>query len=188
MHSYDIQIKTQRIFRTLLQAMSRPGRVYVMDAPGEEVLLPVLQTLIDNEVTFAVVGDNHESLKNEIVNATGSRAVAIEDADYVVVPSGDSEGAILRAKRGSLDYPHAGATIVYLVDNLNDGKSGKPACLLKGPGIEHEISPCINGLNKNDLIHLREINSEYPLGVDALFLDKTGLILCIPRSISMEVI
>ena len=167
--------------------MSRPGRVYVMDATGEEVLLPVLQTLVDNEVTFAVVGDNQECLKCEIVKATGSRAVAIEDADFVIVPSGDSEGAVLRAKRGSLDYPHAGATIVYLVDDLNDDKSGNPDCLLKGPGIEHEISPCINGLNKNDLIHLREINSEYPLGVDALFLDKAGRILCMPRSTSMEV-
>jgi alpha-D-ribose 1-methylphosphonate 5-triphosphate synthase subunit PhnH len=186
MHSYDNQVQTQKIFRTLLQAMSRPGRVYVMDSRGEEGLLLVLQTLIDHEVTFTVVGDDQESLKHAIVKATGSRAVTIEEADFAIVPSGDSEGAVLRAKRGSLDYPHSGATMVYLVDDLDDNKSGNPVCLLKGPGVENEISPRINGLNKNELIQLQESNSEYPLGVDSIFLDKAGRILCIPRSTSME--
>jgi alpha-D-ribose 1-methylphosphonate 5-triphosphate synthase subunit PhnH len=187
MHLYDKQVRTQKAFRTLLQAMSQPGRVYVMDAKGEEVLLLAMQTLSDQEVTFTVVGEDQERLKREIVKATGSRAVTVEDADFVIIPSGDSEGAVLRAKRGSLDYPHAGATIVYFVDNLNNTESQDQHCLLRGPGIEHEISPCINWLNKNDLNYLREINSEYPLGVDTLFLDRSGRILCIPRSTRVEV-
>jgi alpha-D-ribose 1-methylphosphonate 5-triphosphate synthase subunit PhnH len=158
-----------------------------MDAGGERGLMAVLQTLVDQEVTFAVAGNDGERLKREIAKATGSRAVGVEDADFVVVPSGDSDGAVIRAKRGSLEYPDAGATIIYLVDDLDDKTGGDPVCLLKGPGIEHEISPSITGLSRNELILLRESNAEYPLGVDALFLDRAGRVLCIPRSASMEV-
>jgi alpha-D-ribose 1-methylphosphonate 5-triphosphate synthase subunit PhnH len=187
MHVYKKVIRAQKTFRTLLQAMSRPGRVYVLDTPGEKGLLLVLQTLIDHEVTFSVISAEQMRLNQEIVKATGSRAVTLEDADFVIVPSGDSEGKVLRAKRGSLEYPHSGATMVYQVESLENKTNGTPNCRLRGPGIDNEISACIHGLNKKELMHLQESNSEYPLGVDSIFMDKAGRVMCIPRSSSLEV-
>jgi alpha-D-ribose 1-methylphosphonate 5-triphosphate synthase subunit PhnH len=43
----------------------------------------------------------------------------------------------------------------------------------------------IDGLNSNDLELLFEINSDFPLGVDTLFVDEAGRIVAIPRSTRM---
>ena len=198
---------TQQTFRVLLQAMSRPGRVYQLEQKTEARSLPpnasigghitdkynpssvfcslfsVLQTLLDHEVAFSVVGYAQDSLEAEIIRLTGSYSAAIEDADFVIVlPSGDSGAALLRAKRGNLEYPDGGATVIYLVHSLANGNNRKSPAVLKGPGIDGEISPFIGGLGRNEFSYLKEINSEYPIGVDCIFVDSTGQVMCIPRS------
>ncbi|MBU4320319.1 MAG: phosphonate C-P lyase system protein PhnH, partial [Nitrospinae bacterium] len=121
------------------------------------------------------------------IRATGSRTANIEDADFVIIPSGGSDGAILHAKRGSLEYPDTGATVIYVVEYLDDRDNGKTIALLKGPGIRNDIAPVIHGLGKNELSHIKEINSEFPLGIDCIFIESANKIMCIPRSTRIEV-
>lgn len=193
---------TQKTFRILLQAMSRPGRVYQFQTSeartqNTEVrrqktdkngLSSVLLTLLDHEVSFCVIGTAKSLLEPEIVEITKSRAADISDADFIIVPAGESHGEILRAKRGSLEYPDTGATIIYSVHSLMDGNDGKSSVVLRGPGINGEISPFIDGLGSDEFSHLKEIDSEYPLGVDCIFVDSFGQVMCIPRSTRCEVI
>jgi alpha-D-ribose 1-methylphosphonate 5-triphosphate synthase subunit PhnH len=82
-------------------------------------------------------------------------------------------------KRGTLEYPDGGATLVYLIEEIA-GEGG--ATELSGPGVNGTASPLFIGLAASELMGLREINAEYPLGVDAMFLDTNGRIACIPRS------
>lgn len=192
---------TQKTFRTLLQAMSHPGRIYefahesVIGSRETELqgLFSVLLTLLDHEVAFAVKGCGEE-FEQKITRVTGSMPASLKKADFIIVPSGDSEGEILMARRGALEYPDAGATVIYLVKSLSDCNgafdkdNGAQAVVLKGPGIYNEIAAAIGGLNRQELFYLKEINSEYPLGVDSIFIDGSCRVMCIPRSTRIEVV
>lgn len=197
-------LSTQKTFRILLQAMSRPGRVYniggfVPDSSIEPFTQPalmlVLQTLLDHEVTFNVLGHQKEDSEYKIIRATGSRTANIDGADFVIILSSGSDREILRAKRGSLEYPDIGATVIYSINSLllappiqTGGTRGEFRITLKGPGIDGEITPFISGINKDVFHYLKEINSEYPLGVDSIFIDGASRIMCIPRSTKIEVV
>jgi alpha-D-ribose 1-methylphosphonate 5-triphosphate synthase subunit PhnH len=182
----------QRAFRALLQAMSHPGRTYPLfsESPSnigpscEAGLMLVLRTLLDHEVRFSVADARAESLEKAIARLTGSRRATVADADFVIVPGGKSEGAILCARRGTLEYPDAGATVIYAVKSLEGG--GGAAAVLKGPGIRGEIDVAIVGTSPEELADIKEMTSDYPLGIDCVFVDEAGLVLCIPRSTRIE--
>ncbi len=193
---------TQKIFRVILQAMRHPGRVYQLEQKTEArsqitdkynlsfvfcSLFSVLQTLLDHEVGFSVIGTEKEYLETSISKLTGSPVRDISDADFIIVSDGESKGEILKAKRGSLEYPDRGATVVYLVKSLDGRDNGKTIVLLKGPGIRNDISPVIHGLGRNELYYIKKINSEFPLGIDCIFIDGANRIMCIPRSTRIEV-
>jgi alpha-D-ribose 1-methylphosphonate 5-triphosphate synthase subunit PhnH len=111
--------------------------------------------------------------------------------------SGESNGEILKAKRGTLEYPDTGATVIYSICSLSQippypplvkgGIRGDLRLTLKGPGINGEISPFLSGVSKREFLYLKEINSEYPLGIDSVFIDSANRIMCIPRSTTIEV-
>jgi alpha-D-ribose 1-methylphosphonate 5-triphosphate synthase subunit PhnH len=178
---------TQEVIRVLITAMSHPGRVYsipVKDNPEARnaSLLAVVRTLFDHEVSFSIIdGNGTKTLAREIQGATDAREAEIPDADYVVVAGAASEGRILSAKRGTNAYPDRGATLLYVL-----GKSKSDLYLetvmLKGPGIEGTAKPQLKGLNMHELNYIRELNSEYPLGVDCIFLRGPDQVMCLPRS------
>jgi alpha-D-ribose 1-methylphosphonate 5-triphosphate synthase subunit PhnH len=182
MHSNDV-IHGHAVFRVLLQAMSRPGKVYQLPHAASEqhegMLVGLLQCLMDNEVTYCVVADEPEALAGAVSRHTGSRQADPGTADFLIFRDGGSRGLVRDAKRGTLEYPDKGATAIYLVEKL--GESGGGATL-RGPGIDGVAQPVIEGLAAGELGLLREMNSEFPLGVDAVFLDRLGCITCIPRS------
>lgn len=177
---------TQQTFRVLLQAMSHPGKVYSLNLKSESGLISVIKTLLDQEVTFYLADSLIGELEQTIIKATGSRPAGIEDADFLIIPSGNSNGLILRAKRGVIEYPNWGATFIYYVTSLSlfikAGMREDLRIILKGPGINGEIKPFIGGIKKEEFDYLKEINSEYPLGVDSIFIDGANRIMCIPRS------
>lgn len=171
-------IRDHLTFRVILQGMSHPGKVYSLpDFSGKEpVAVELLRCLMDNEASFAVIGD--PDLKRSLARHTGSRPVSPADADFIIV-SLDTRSDLAGCKRGSLEYPDSGATILYLVRELSEGKG---EIILSGPGVDGTVSLGITGLPSSELDWLREVNGEFPLGVDAVFLDQRGRIACIPRS------
>ncbi len=171
-------IRDHLTFRVILQGMSHPGKVYPLpDFNGDEpVAVELLRCLMDNEASFAVIGDT--GLARALALHTGSRPVSPEYADFIIVCRGTSSN-LAGCKRGSLEYPDTGATILYLVHELREGNG---EIILSGPGVDGTVSLQIAGLPLSELQRLREVNSEFPLGVDAVFLDQSGRIACIPRS------
>ena len=171
-------IRDHFTFRVILQGMSHPGKVYPLpNLPGaESAVIEILGCLMDNEVSFAVIGD--KDMETVIARHTDSRPVSFEDADYIIVRNGTTRGKLAGFKRGSLEYPDTGATILYLVEALSEATG----VVLSGPGVNGTVSLRITGLDPSELQLLRQVNSEFPLGVDAIFLDQSGHIACIPRS------
>ena len=177
MHSNRI-IRDHFTFRVILQGMSHPGKVYPLPnlSGAESAVIEILGCLMDNEVSFAVIGER--DMETVIVRHTDSRPVFFEDADYIIVRNGTTRGKLAGFKRGSLEYPDTGATILYLVEALSEATG----VVLSGPGVNGTVSLRIMGLDPSELQLLREVNREFPLGVDAIFLDQSGNIACIPRS------
>lgn len=173
-------IRDHLTFRVLLKAMSRPGRVYPLpDFPaGLPAAAGLLGCLLDNETSLAVIGDNE--LESFLPGHLGCLSTAPEEADFILVGRGAEGGCRdLNLRCGSMDYPDRGATVVYLVDELAEGGS---SLSLAGPGIDGGISLAIGGFDCDALRHLQRLNSNYPLGVDAIFLDRQGRVACVPRS------
>jgi alpha-D-ribose 1-methylphosphonate 5-triphosphate synthase subunit PhnH len=174
---------TQKAFKALMQAMSRPGTVHQLDLnESDGPLMPVLLTLLDQEVTFAVVGKGIEG--DRIALATGSKETAVEEADFVLVSGGDSAGAVLRAKRGDIKYPDKGATILYLIPSVQ-GRGTR--FHLEGPGILESMTFAPDGFGQGEARDVRAANAEFPIGVDCVFVDKAARMVAVPRSVRMEV-
>lgn len=178
---------TQSIYRTLLDVMSRPGSVgtFVESAVvfDDDELLAVAATLLDQEVKHTVFGD--ELLADKIGEVTGSKPVPVERADYIFVAGRHGEGRIGEAQRGSLSYPDQGATVIYRVEHLRE-VAETPKLVLRGPGIDGERRPTIEGISIAELRLLSDINEGYPLGVDALFVDSSRRVMALPRSTQID--
>jgi alpha-D-ribose 1-methylphosphonate 5-triphosphate synthase subunit PhnH len=181
-------LQTQEAFRILLQALSRPGEILPFTPADRDAALPVLlQTLLDHEVNFQVIGPDRDLLAPMIADLTGSRLTEAATADFLIVTQGSSQGAILAAKRGTLEYPDQGATVIYLVAGLGGQQQDALRLKLRGPGVATARQVLISGLQAEEILALRKVNEEFPLGVDCFFLDQEGRVMGLPRSIILEV-
>ena len=174
-------IRDHITFRAILTAMSHPGKVYRLpEFDNEETaVVELLRCLLDNEVGVAVIGD--PALESDLVRHTACKLVPYQEADFIIIDNFADTAALPGCKTGSLEYPDSGATILYLVDGLSEGDGG---IFLTGPGIAGKISLRISGLAAGEVSRLRDLNSVFPLGVDAMFFvrRRNGRIACIPRS------
>ncbi len=177
---------TQHVFRVLLRAMSNPGTVHdVLEEKhtdgGHNVLLAVAETVLDNEASFCVVGKDGEELERFIRELTGSRCADAASTDCVPDAAGVDRTSARPALREIIEYPDKGSTIIYLVAGFNGGP-GSLSFSLKGPGIRPAMSFSVEGLSRDELCGIQDVDREFPLGVNSIFVDRMGKIACIPRS------
>lgn len=176
----------QRAFRTILTAFSGPGQIRRLPAAerDSDALFMILETLLDQEATHCIIhGDDDSLLNQRLFASTRSRQVALEEADFIIAPNGHTGGTIDRAKRGSLEYPERSATVVYRVTALRYEKPAPLRCSLTGPGIADRCAfPAMDGFEYGELLQWSLINQQFPLGVDAIFVDREGRLMAMPRS------
>jgi alpha-D-ribose 1-methylphosphonate 5-triphosphate synthase subunit PhnH len=141
--------------------------------------LTLLSSLLDNEVAVAAIGAGAIELLDAVAKATGCRSVIANDADFLLVLGGSSCGHLNGLRRGTSDYPETGASVIYMLDEIA-AEGGQIS--FTGPGIRDRISPLLSGLEDNELKLLGEVNRDFPLGIDAIFIDRGGRLTCIPRS------
>ena len=177
-------IDNHACFRLLLQAMSRPGKIFEMpDAVGTTFvtsLLRLLDSILDQPSSCHLINNNPE-LEHKIKKRTGAQFTDAQSADFILALTGSSQRKTLVAKRGQNDFPNDGATILFGVERLEEGTETS-GIKLTGPGIKEAIYPQINGLNDEELKQLQTVNVDFPLGVDSIFLDQNSRLMCIPRS------
>lgn len=190
---FDPIFDSQATFRLTLEAMARPGTTVRLPAgdprcpePACGPLAAVLLTLLDHEVTFAVVpaaGDGvlAHGLVRYLATATGSRAVPAEEADFVIALGALPPGLPASLRQGTPAFPDEGATLLMLVPSLVAAGDGA-LVELTGPGIPGRATTRLSGLTAADLAALALVNAEPPLGIDLLLIDDEGNLLCLPRS------
>ncbi len=181
---------SQSTFRVVLDAMARPGKVGLLTAtdsrcplPGSAGLAAVAQTLLDHEVTFAVMPGLEESetaFTRYLAATTGSRPVSIAEADYVFAGASLAPDVLTTLKRGSLAFPDEGATLLLLVNDIEDDSG--VSVTMTGPGIPGTKARHLSGLGTETLAERRTANAEIPRGVDLLLVDTHGRVLGLPRT------
>lgn len=173
-------------FRSVLEAMARPGRPrrIAESAASREAAFDLLcDCVMDSESTLGFLDERDRIHARRIALRTGCRLVPAAEADFVL-PGAEGAGAsILGLRLGEPEYPDRGCTLIYFVQELGP-EGGRWEWT--GPGIPDRIRPSFAGLPESEWPHLRTANSLYPLGVDSLFIDRSGQILAFPRSTRIE--
>lgn len=172
-------IRDHATFRGILQAMSRPGTIQQLPIGGDGPLQTLLSSLLDQEVSLAGIDPAAADLAVEVARKTGCRITALEQADFLLAVGDSAAERLPVLKRGSSEYPETGATVIFLVDGINP-EGG--AFSLSGPGVKDVVYPDFSGISDKVLPLLAEVNRDFPLGIDAVVLDRQGQLACIPRS------
>lgn len=167
----------QFVFRRLMEAFSYPGRVQSLTRADEMPALPrVLATLVDAGVGLA---DPQGLIAADDWRRLGARREAPEKAHFIV-----SRGDLVPTFdpcMGTLESPELGATVILCVDHLGDGVP----ISLSGPGINGVTRLGIDGLEPSWLTRRAAWNAAFPLGVDLILVDETG-IAALPRTTRIE--
>ena len=191
--NYHEVFDAQQHFRVILDAMARPGNISQLWHPQLQppADMPVAaaataMALLNADVSFCVVDDS-ESLKSHYISLnTAANATDVSQADFIFMSGHTNTAVIAQAKTGTLPYPEEGATLIVWVEQLSATYIPQAlAITLTGPGIENQQQVFIKGISLNLLNALHLQNTEFPLGVDAIFTDAQNLLLCIPRSSKM---
>jgi alpha-D-ribose 1-methylphosphonate 5-triphosphate synthase subunit PhnH len=190
----NIDRRNQKSYRSLLKAMSRPGRVFRLEALGAvspfAAAMAVGECLLDSEVSLCVIGNGSvQALQTVLVAATQVRTESLETADFIFVCGVQSQGGVRLAKRGRLESPEEGATFVYCMDYQPACASDRFRIRLTGPGIAGQggIAPEMRGVPVEEFQELTAVNADYPLGVDVFFARTNGELMALPRSTRIHV-
>ena len=187
LHQFHEVFDTQAVFRLLLEGMANPGRKLSVREYAEKLFgdekscLAVAMTLLDNEVSFCVCGD--QKLARDIVLLTHARQEKREKADYIFVtdPAMLAE-AVSGGKAGTLADPHQSATLVLFEAECRKTEERQ----LAGPGIAGVVTFAVPEM-LNRAMELRDSREdEYPQGIDLIYVSGTGELLCIPRTTRRE--
>ncbi|MEA3324813.1 MAG: phosphonate C-P lyase system protein PhnH [Euryarchaeota archaeon] len=190
--AFDVIFDSQRIFRSLLDAMANPGRITTL--PKIDIKPPaanrypllLLMTLLDHEVSFSVLGGAQTQVTEYLKTNTGGKESRLENSDFILVYGGSSHGLIRGARVGTLEYPDESATVIY--DTGSIGDNGEDILLeLSGPGIAGKRRIGVSGIEQTEIEDVLAMR-DYPLGLDLIFTDTAGRIVCIPRSTTMRMI
>jgi len=191
----------QQTFRTLLAAMSHPGRVLALPAPALAGLQPaqpqlapplgpglaaVLLTLLDAQ-TPALLAGPLAGAAAWLRFHTGARAVGAHEPVAIAAARCAEVDAALCARLalGSDEAPQDGATLVVEVDALAADDGPGRALVLRGPGIASIQRLRVGGLPAAFWDWRRALRAELPRGVDLVLAHGTRL-AAIPRTTRID--
>jgi alpha-D-ribose 1-methylphosphonate 5-triphosphate synthase subunit PhnH len=182
----DPVIGPQIVFRTVLDALARPGRPVAIEPGGAEgpAILPagvlaILLTLCDYETPVWMDASLHDGgLKAWLSFHCGAPlAREPEDAAFALLCNSAGSQSLASFAQGDDRYPDRSATVVVLCDSFTGGTSWA----LSGPGIKHQENVAPLGLPPDFLAQAQANHAKFPRGVDLLLVSPEGLI-GLPRS------
>ena len=178
---FDPVHDAQGVFRKLMQATANPGRwedineqVERMETGARGVTLSLAISLLDGEVCFYT--DMGRELDAEIAFLTGSRRAALAEADFIFIGAAEAADVLKAAKTGTLEDPHASATVLILC-----GKEELKKYRLISPGIRPKSFSHLSDAAHAWLSQRQKCGHEYPRGVDLVFYTEDGRVMALPR-------
>jgi alpha-D-ribose 1-methylphosphonate 5-triphosphate synthase subunit PhnH len=182
-------LAAQTTFRTVMDAMARPGSVrrlagIAAPAPLSPAAAAIALTLLDYETPFwldAPLAGACE-VARFISFHTGARLTAdpaMTAFAFVAAPAAAPPFA--RFAQGSLEYPDRSTTLVLQVTHLAESDD----MTLRGPGIAGASRLAASPLPADFLSQLAENRARFPRGIDIL-LAANDAVAGLPRSLNVE--
>jgi alpha-D-ribose 1-methylphosphonate 5-triphosphate synthase subunit PhnH len=188
-HDFDEVFDCQEVFRKLLEAFSNPGRAVDISNNAKKLnttlgaYLAVAATLIDNETSYCVVGN--EVLSELVQQFTYGQPQKLEQSGFVFIQADcdtDQIGSILSSvPAGTMEEPHKSGIVFVRVDSLQ----ASPGHTIKGPGVKGELVAPFSAYAARWMRLRRAAAHEYPCGVDLAFITDSGQIMAAPRLVEM---
>jgi alpha-D-ribose 1-methylphosphonate 5-triphosphate synthase subunit PhnH len=176
----------QRVFRTVLTALSEPGRVLPIETgcvppdPFDPVAAAIVLTLCDSD-TPLWLAPKLAAAASFIRFHTGAPIVA-KPADAMFAIAGAAERPPLAALNpGTPEYPDGAATLILTVEALDDSVGWS----LSGPGIAGSRTFLPRGIDNDFAGEWRLNRAGFPLGIDVLFVGR-GQVAGLPRSTTLK--
>lgn len=188
---------SQRIFRSCLTALSRPGLIGHLP---QDVLPPGVPAVVAPPLALTDLMAPLTGLETEdrpgaaraaeiIARTTGARITDAGNARFALAFSETDQLAGLSV--GSTWSPEFGALLCQRVDALSDHdhQTGQTLCLrLTGPGIKISTDICIDGLSARFVELRHQLTKDFPRGVDVLLISDDGTVAGLPRTTRIEVL
>lgn len=164
----------QRTYRHLLEAMSYPGHVALLDDVEDPAFVSVLATLCDHAISL----HDRDSLLTPATRAfLRTRTAGASEADFVLCNAALEPGEIA-PRLGALEHPEEGATLVLVSAQVGNGPL---VLVLTGPGIDGEAQLKLTGVHPAWLQRRNAWNANFPQGVDLILCDRTR-VAALPRT------
>ena len=183
----DATHDAQAVFRNVLDALSRPGRLQTLQAsdglqppvPLSRGLTALLLTLLDTETSlhFSDALGSEAAWMYARFHTGAQRVGDASSADFAVVRAAEAQLDALQL--GSDEAPQSGATLI--VDTASLAIERHASLRLTGPGIEHEQRMGLCGLPPAFWQQRIAMQRLFPRGVDLLLVCGSQLI-GVPRS------
>ncbi len=175
----------QRGFRSLLEALSRPGRARELGClPGADGLSPALRTALltltdaDSPVWWQPGSQGAAWLAFH--NGTPAAASPAQ-ASFAVLPRADRLPPLAGFAGGSDEAPETSSTLLIELPAL----AGGPALHWSGPGIDGRMPVAPAGLPEGFWAQWQDNHAAFPRGVDILFCCGR-LVMGLPRTVRVE--
>lgn len=173
--------KQQKLFRSLLDAFSYPGRITKCATARTSSWFALLSTLVDGQTTL---GDPHKLLEESQWPKLEAQRAPPEAAAFVVLDG--SRAPEFLPSLGTLEAPEYGATLMLRVTSLNDAGTGTLRLQLSGPGICKPLIVGVEGLHENWITSRNDWISTFPLGVELVLCDEKSFV-ALPRTTHITV-
>lgn len=176
----------QRVFRTLLTALSEPGRVLplaaccVPPAGLDPAAMAAVLALCDGD-TPLWLDEAARDAAPFIRFHTGAPIVAAPGEALFLLAAARRRPPLAVLLPGTPDYPDRSATLILAVDALGEGGGWR----LAGPGIAGTRRLAVAGIDERFAEEWRENHDRFPLGVDVLFAARDR-VAGLPRSTRLE--
>jgi alpha-D-ribose 1-methylphosphonate 5-triphosphate synthase subunit PhnH len=187
--SYDEVFAAQRHFRTVLDSMSRPGKInrfapVALAPPGGFPLgSAYLAFALLNADVAAHLAGYEESVGAYLRANTQCQLTGADAADFLFLPGTGDPAPLAAAKTGVPAYPEGGATVVVAVRRLSKSATANALELrLQGPGVESRAAVFVTGLHPGVLATIAAKQGEFPLGIDAILVSEDEAVVCVPRT------
>ena len=178
----------QRAFRTVLNAMSQPGRIFRLElelevpAPLHHAAAAVALSLFDFETpVWADLPADSEAIQWLRFHCGCPLVQDLASGTFGLITMGRSMPGIDQFHPGLDEFPGTSATLIIQVASLASGHGRR----LTGPGIEKEQYLDVLGLPEDFWAAWKVNRSLYPLGVD-LILTAGQELAALPRTTRAE--
>ncbi|OGS90806.1 MAG: phosphonate C-P lyase system protein PhnH [Gallionellales bacterium GWA2_59_43] len=165
----------QRLFRSLLDAFSYPGRIQTCPLQAEPCIA-LLGALLDGQTTLS---DPQDMLQGSLWPKLEAQRVPYELAAFILLDGSRAPERV--PSLGTLEAPEGGATLLLRVASLQEESAGALSLQLSGPGIRQPVTISVDGLHQDWITARNDWVGSFPLGVDLVLCDAQRFV-ALPRT------